>query len=111
MTEREKLIKIFEEVDTHCDNTFCNTCPYNDVGRSCTLHAYADKLLEYGYSQNSLLDKDIVGKAIREELGNMLTDILNSISDCTHSSVYCYEIKPIHIVEALKTVKRKYKND
>lgn len=113
MTEHEKLVKIFEEVDTYCDNTFCNTCPYDDVknGHSCAFHACADKLLEYGYSQNSLLDKDIIGKAIREELGNILTDILNSISDHTHSSAYCYEIKPVHIVEALKTVKRKYKND
>lgn len=113
MTEHEKLVKIFEEVDTYCDNTFCNTCPYDtDISdNSCVYHALADKLLEYGYSQNNLLNKDIVGKAIREELGNMLTDILNSISDRTHSSLYCYEIKPVHIVEALKTVKRKYKND
>lgn len=86
MTEREKLIKIFTEVDTHCDNTFCNTCPYNDTkaDNSCVYHAYADKLLEYGYSQNNLLNKDIIGKTIREELGNMLTDILNNISDRTH---------------------------
>lgn len=113
MTEHEKLMKIFNEADTQCVNTFCNTCPYNDIkdGYSCAYHAYADKLFEYGYLQNNFLNKDIIRKAIEEELVVMLTDIINTIDDSArNANAYDSELLLI-IINALKTVQRSIEND
>lgn len=112
MTEHEKLMKIFDEVDTHCDNTFCNTCPYNlKDSHFCVRYAYADKLIEYGYSQNNLLNKDTIRKVVREELHSMFTDILNSIDDKARQ-VNARDLElPMIIIKAFETVQKRYENE
>ena len=31
MTKSDELVKLLAEVDSHCTNTFCNTCPYQQI--------------------------------------------------------------------------------
>lgn len=56
MTKSDELVRLLAEVANHCANTFCNTCPYQQISNEypCSFYAIAQKLIDEGYNKRKL---------------------------------------------------------
>lgn len=53
MTKIDQLVRLLATVDDHCANTFCSTCPYQQMSDEypCSFYAIAQKLIDDGYDK------------------------------------------------------------
>ena len=64
MTKSDELVKLLAEVDSHCANTFCNTCPYQQMSDEypCSSYAIAQKLIDEGYDKKKTVVEEFAEK-------------------------------------------------
>lgn len=64
MTKSDELVKLLAEVDDHCTNTFCNTCPYQQMSGEypCSFYAIAQKLIDEGYDKKKTVVEEFAKK-------------------------------------------------
>lgn len=64
MTKSDELVKLLAELDSYCTNTFCNTCPYQQISNEypCTCYAFAQKLIDEGYDKKKNAVKEFAEK-------------------------------------------------
>lgn len=85
MTKIDELVKLLAEVDSHCTNTFCNTCPYQQTSGEypCSFYAIAQKLIDEGYGKvNDIVEYQEEHKRLKDKLQAVLlnADIVKDFS-------------------------------
>lgn len=105
MTKIDELVELLAEVDDHCANTFCNTCPYQQTSDEypCSFYAIAQKLIDEGYEKVNRYNFSIYKakkKTAVEEFAEMLK--LNAL---TLIELECY-----HICNLIDEILKEYKN-
>lgn len=70
MTKIDELVKLLAEVDDHCANTFCSTCPYQQMPDEypCSFYAIAQKLIDEGYEKVNKAKKKTAVEEFAEKL-------------------------------------------
>ncbi len=99
MTKIDELVKLLAEVDDHCTNTFCNTCPYQQMPDEypCSFYAIAQKLIDEGYEKVNKTKK----KNTIEEFAETLT-----VKALKLNELECY-----HICNLIDELLKEYKNE
>ena len=106
MTKFDELVELLAEVDDHCANTFCNTCPYQQISDDypCSFYAIAQKLIDEGYSKvNDIVEYQKETKRLKDKLQAVLTnaDIIKDFS----KSIAIHEAYAKGAKDALKKLK------
>ena len=99
MTKSDELVKLLAEVDSHCANTFCNTCQYQQISNEypCTCYAIAQKLIDEGYEKANKTKKKTTMKEFAEEL---------AVKALKLNELECY-----HICNLIDEVLKEYENE
>lgn len=114
MTEFDELVELLAEVDDHCANTFCNTCPYQQTSDEypCSFYAIAQKLIDEGYGKvNDIVEYQEENKRLKDKLQAVLlnADIVKDFSkSISIHEAYAKGAKDIVKEFAEKLKKRSY---
>ena len=94
MTKIDELVELLAEVDDHCANTFCNTCPYQQTSDEypCSFYAIAQKLIDEGYEKK---------KTAVEEFAETL-----AVKALRLNELECY-----HICNLIDEILKEYENE
>lgn len=106
MTKFEELVKLLDEVDKHCTNTFCNTCQYYQMSdeRPCVFYAIAQKLIDEGYGKvNNIVEYQKETKRLKDKLQAVLLNI-DIVKDFS-KSIAIHEAYAKGAKDALKKLK------
>lgn len=115
MTKSDELVLLLDEVNEHCTNTFCNTCPYYQISdeRPCSYYAAAQKLIDEGYCKvDDVIEYQKENKRLKEKLQAVLlnADIIKDFSKSI-SIHEAYAKGAKDVLEKLKMFKTAYDND
>ena len=106
MDKLKELVELLGEVDTHCTNTFCNSCPYYQISDEypCSFYAIAQKLIDEGYDKvTDVFDYREENKRLKEKLQAVLlnTGIIKDFS----KSISIHEAYTKGVKDALEKLK------
>ena len=106
MTKSDELVKLLAEVDSHCTNTFCNTCPYQQISNEypCTCYAIAQKLIDEGYEKVNRYNFSMY-KAKRK------TTIEKFAEELAVKALKLNELECYHICNLIDEVLKEYENE